>query len=131
MRQNVVIPLSVIAARCHLSPRRGKKYRLKLTRAINISQHNPQSSPSAMPAPFQGAYKSSTNLRQSAFDKHFISPLKGEVAASFCEQTEGLQYINCDTICPSSSHLHKRSCQRQLLPKSIINNQYPSINQQD
>ena len=51
MRQNVVIPLSVIAARCHLSPRRGKKVRLKLTRAINISQHNPQSSPSAMPAP--------------------------------------------------------------------------------
>ena len=114
-----------------VSPRRGKKDRLKLTRAIYISQHNPQSSPSAMPAPFQGAYKSSTNLRQSAFDKHFISPLKGEVAASFCEQTEGLRYINRDTIYPSSSHLHKRSCQRQLLPKSIINNQYPSINQQD
>ena len=30
--------------------------------------HNPQSSPTAMPAPFQGAYKSSTNLQKSAFN---------------------------------------------------------------
>ena len=75
-----------------------------------------------MPAPFQGAYKSSTNLRQSAFDKHFISPLKGEVAASFCEQTEGLQYINCDTICTSQQILdtnHKKIYNKKLSVSQI------------
>ena len=40
MRQNVVIPLSVIAARCHLSPRRGKKDSRTPKTVINIS-HSP------------------------------------------------------------------------------------------
>ena len=55
------------------------------------AEHNPQSSPAAMPAPFQGAYKSSVSLRKLAFGKKLISPLKGEVAASVSEQTEWLR----------------------------------------
>ena len=49
----------------HLPLRGRQEGQAKAHTSNNISQHNPQSSPSAMPAPFQGAYKRlvvSTNL---------------------------------------------------------------------
>ena len=42
-----------------------------------------------MPAPLQGAYKSSTYLRRLVFRESFISPLKGEVDASAVSRRKG------------------------------------------
>ena len=53
--------------------------------------HNPQSSPAAMPAPFQGAY------RKLEFQYIIISSLKGKVAASFASRRKGCDTGNCDT----------------------------------
>ena len=52
---------------------------------LTAKRNNPQSSPTAMPAPLQGAY------RKLEFQYIIISSLKGKVAASFSEQTEGLR----------------------------------------
>ena len=45
--------------------------------------HNPQSSPTAMPAPLQGAY------RKLEFQYIIIFSLKGEVEASFASRRKG------------------------------------------
>ena len=49
--------------------------------------HNPQSSPVAMPAPLQGAY------RKLEFQYIIISSLKGKVAVSFASRRKG-----CDIL---------------------------------
>ena len=49
-----------------------------------------------LPAPFQGAYKSSVSLRKLAFVKKLISPLKGEVAESEASRRKG--DVGCE--CP-------------------------------
>ena len=74
----------------HLPQGAGKKvHRTQLAESSNeqliYRLHNPQSSPTAMPAPLQGAY------RKLEFQYIIISSLKGKVAASFSEQTEGLR----------------------------------------
>ena len=44
-----------------------------------------------MPAPFQGAYIKFVVIAKVKLCSTFISSLKGKVAASFSEQTEGLR----------------------------------------
>ena len=55
--------------------------------------HNPQSSPTAMTAPLQGAYKVSEKRNLELLNT-FISPLKGEVDASKASRRKGW-----DTLC--------------------------------
>ena len=60
--------------------------------------HNPQSSPTAMPAPLQGAY------RKLEFQYIIISSLKGKVAASFASRLKGCD-ISIATHTPPSASL--------------------------
>ncbi len=61
---------------------------------MRVGGGNPQSkSLRDFASSLSGAYKSSVSLRKLAFGKKLISPLKGEVAASVSEQTEGLRIL--------------------------------------
>ena len=71
-----------------------------VARYVNCDAHNPQSSPTAMPAPFQGAYIKFVVIAKVKLYSTIISSLKGKVAASFSEQTEGLRYAYKKALAP-------------------------------
>ena len=80
------------------SPLGEARRKLKVKDMLTAKWNNPQSSPAAMPAPFQGAY------RKLEFQYIIISSLKGKVAASFASRRKGCD-ISIATHTPPSASL--------------------------
>ena len=120
---------------------------------FNCDAHNPQSSPTAMPAPLtlrpslsqaarrekllvvlmslatQGAYIKFVVIAKVKLCSTIISSLKGKVAASFSEQTEGLRYLIATHKQPLFQH-QKGPCSAILTYVARTSNSAHNINPQ-